>query len=108
MRTVLFLEPRGMLGAEDDRLLFWDKFLELGREYRKQHPSAVAERMAPRRRRDDTRLHVGHDGAAEGGDAHQPQLRVLRGQARHVARSCALAVPLRQTTRSSPICRCVT
>ena len=46
LRTIIFVEPRGMLGAEDDRLLFWDAFIELGREYRKSHPSEVAERMA--------------------------------------------------------------
>ena len=37
-----------MLGADDDRLLFWDKFLELGRDYRRQHPDAV-DRMASAR-----------------------------------------------------------
>ena len=52
LRTILFIEPRGMLGADDDRLLFWDKFLDLGREYRKQHPEAVAERMAGARDED--------------------------------------------------------
>jgi long-chain acyl-CoA synthetase len=46
LRTILFIEPRGMLDADDDRLLFWDSFLELGREYRRQHPSEVADRMA--------------------------------------------------------------
>jgi long-chain acyl-CoA synthetase len=49
VRTILFIEPRGMLGADDDRLLFWDKFLELGRDYRRQHPNAVADRMASAR-----------------------------------------------------------
>ena len=46
VRTLLFVEPRGLVGATDDRLLFWDNFLELGREHRRQHPGAVAERMA--------------------------------------------------------------
>ena len=49
IRTILFMEPRGMLGADDDRLLFWDKFLELGRDYRSQHPNAVADCMASAR-----------------------------------------------------------
>ncbi len=52
-------------------------FLELGRAApASSTPTAVAERMAerPRRRRDDARLHVGHDRPAQGGDAHQPQL----------------------------------
>lgn len=46
LRTVLFVEPRGMVGKDDDRLLFWDSFLELGRGHRAQRPGAVAERMA--------------------------------------------------------------
>ncbi len=46
VRTLLFVEPRGLVGATDDRLMFWDNFLELGREHRRQHPGAVAERMA--------------------------------------------------------------
>ena len=56
-------------------------------------PQAAPERRRrshgerPRRRRDDPRLHVGHDRPAEGGDAHQPQLRVLHRQARQLARS---------------------
>ena len=46
VRTIIFVEPRGMVGTSDDRLLFWDSFLDLGREYRDRHPDAVAERMA--------------------------------------------------------------
>jgi long-chain acyl-CoA synthetase len=49
LRSIIFVEPRGMLGIDDDRLLFWDKFMELGREHRKQHPDAVAKRMADAR-----------------------------------------------------------
>ncbi len=43
---ILFAEPRGFDGYDDDRLLFWDSFLELGREHRASNPGAVAERMA--------------------------------------------------------------
>jgi len=46
VRSIIFVEPRGMVGKPDDRLVFWDAFLELGREHRSQHPTAVADRMA--------------------------------------------------------------
>jgi long-chain acyl-CoA synthetase len=49
LRSIIFVEPRGMLGVEDDRLLFWDKFIELGRAHRRQQPDAVAKRMAEAR-----------------------------------------------------------
>jgi long-chain acyl-CoA synthetase len=49
LRTILFVEARGMVGKDDDRLVFWDNFLELGREHRTQHPTAVADRMAAAR-----------------------------------------------------------
>ena len=46
---------------------------------RRPTPARSSERMAARRarRRDDARLHVGHDRAAQGRDAHQRQRRVL-------------------------------
>jgi len=46
VRRIIFVEPRGMIGKDDSRLLFWDAFLELGRQHRSQHPTAVADRMA--------------------------------------------------------------
>ena len=46
VRSIIFVEPRGMIGKDDERLLFWDNFLELGREHKAQHPNAVADRMA--------------------------------------------------------------
>ncbi len=46
LRTIIFVEPRGMIGNDDDRLLFWDNFLELGRRHKAEHPDAVADRMA--------------------------------------------------------------
>ncbi len=49
LRTIIFVEPRGMVGKQDDRLVFWDTFIERGREHRAQHPNAVAERMAAAR-----------------------------------------------------------
>ncbi len=49
VRRIIFIEPRGMIGKDDERLLFWDSFLELGREHRAKHPTAVADRMAAAR-----------------------------------------------------------
>jgi long-chain acyl-CoA synthetase len=46
LRTVLFLEPRGLAPELDERLLGWDEFLALGRRHRQEHPHAVEERMA--------------------------------------------------------------
>lgn len=46
VRTIIFVEPRGMVGKDDERLLFWDNFLESGRRHKAEHPSAVADRMA--------------------------------------------------------------
>ena len=46
MRSIIYLEPRGFADFTDERLLFWEKFLELGREHRQQNPGAVSERMA--------------------------------------------------------------
>lgn len=52
LHKIVFVEPRGFAGFEDDRLVFWDAFLELGREHRKANPNAVAERMAAAREDD--------------------------------------------------------
>ncbi len=46
VRNILYLEPRGFSGFEDERLMFWEAFLELGRKHRQENPGAVAERMA--------------------------------------------------------------
>jgi long-chain acyl-CoA synthetase len=46
LRTLVFLEPRGLVGNTDDRLIFWENFLEMGREHREKNPGAVAQRMA--------------------------------------------------------------
>ncbi|MDG2908630.1 MAG: AMP-binding protein [Acidimicrobiales bacterium] len=43
---VLYTEPRGVRSYDDDRLLFWDDFLDLGRNHRAAHPDAVDRRMA--------------------------------------------------------------
>ena len=46
VRTIVFVEPRGMVGKDDPRLMFWDNLVELGREHKAAHPTAVADRMA--------------------------------------------------------------
>jgi long-chain acyl-CoA synthetase len=46
LQKIIFVEPRGLVGNDDDRLLFWDNFLELGREHKRQHPGAVDAVMA--------------------------------------------------------------
>jgi long-chain acyl-CoA synthetase len=46
LRRIVFVEPRGMIGKDDDRLLFWDNLIEMGVEHKRAHPDAVAERMA--------------------------------------------------------------
>ncbi len=45
LKHILFIEPRGMVGQLDERLLFWDSLLEMGREYKQANPSALADRM---------------------------------------------------------------
>ena len=49
VRRILFTEPRGFGDYNDERLLFWDTFLEIGRRHRETCPGAVAERMAAAR-----------------------------------------------------------
>jgi len=45
---ILYVEPRGMNKGEaaDDRVMFWDDFLKLGRAHRDENPGAVEQRMA--------------------------------------------------------------
>jgi len=46
VEKIVYLEPRGLRSYDDDRLLFWDDFLDLGRAHREQHPNTVAAAMA--------------------------------------------------------------
>ena len=46
VRSLVYLEPRGFSDFTDERLIFWEAFLELGRKHRDEHPNAVADRMA--------------------------------------------------------------
>jgi len=46
VRNILYVEPRGVRGYDDERLVFWDDFLELGRRHMVEHPGAVYDLMA--------------------------------------------------------------
>jgi len=46
VRSLVYLEPRGFSEFDDERLIFWEQFLNLGREHRSKNPTAVADRMA--------------------------------------------------------------
>ncbi|MGY1809038.1 AMP-dependent synthetase/ligase [Blastococcus sp. SYSU D00669] len=47
LRTIVYIEPRGIRGRYDDpRLVHWDDFLARGREHRAAHPGAVEDAMA--------------------------------------------------------------
>jgi len=46
VRSIIYLEPRGFASYDDDRLVFWDAFLEEGRKHREANPGAVEARMA--------------------------------------------------------------
>ncbi len=49
IRKVLFVEPRGVVNYDDDRLLYWDDFLEIGREHRHANPGLVEQHMSEAR-----------------------------------------------------------
>jgi len=46
IKKIIYVEPRGVRAMEDPRLLFWDDFMELGREHRSANPGAVERIMA--------------------------------------------------------------
>ncbi len=46
VRSLIYLEPRGFSAFTDERLMFWENFLESGRAHREANPGAVAKRMA--------------------------------------------------------------
>ncbi|MCR1786044.1 AMP-binding protein [Nocardioides carbamazepini] len=41
LRTIVYVEPRGLSPYDDPRLMTWTRLLELGREHRAAHPGAV-------------------------------------------------------------------
>ncbi len=47
LRKIIHVEPRGFRKwRDDDRFLYWDDFIELGRQHRAESPGAVEQRMA--------------------------------------------------------------
>ncbi len=47
LRKIIHVEPRGFRDVrDDDRFIYWDAFLEVGRQHRSDHPHAVTDRMA--------------------------------------------------------------
>ncbi len=46
VRKIVYLEPRGVRTMQDDRLMFWDDFMELGRKHREANQGAVERLMA--------------------------------------------------------------
>jgi long-chain acyl-CoA synthetase len=46
LARILYIEPRGLNDADDDRLLDWPSFLQMGRDHRDANPTAVSDRMA--------------------------------------------------------------
>ena len=47
IEKIIHVEPRGFRDVrDDDRFMFWDDFLEIGREHRRDHPNALTNRMA--------------------------------------------------------------
>lgn len=46
VKTVIYVEPRGVRRYDDNRLLFWDDFMDLGRQHRVDHRGAVEALMA--------------------------------------------------------------
>lgn len=46
VKTIIYVEPRGVRRYRDDRLLYWDDFMEMGRRHRADHPGAVEALMS--------------------------------------------------------------
>ncbi len=46
IEKIIYLEPRGVRTMQDDRLMFWDDFMELGRRHREANQGAVERLMA--------------------------------------------------------------
>jgi long-chain acyl-CoA synthetase len=45
VETIIYVEPRGVRTMDDDRLMFWDDFMELGRSHREANHGAVERLM---------------------------------------------------------------
>ena len=44
--TIIYVEPRGVRSYTDDRLMFWDDFMDQGRRHQAANPGAVERLMA--------------------------------------------------------------
>jgi len=49
LERIVYLEPRGVRGYDDPRLMSWEAFVELGTRHRADHPDEVERRMAAAR-----------------------------------------------------------
>lgn len=45
VEKIVYVEPRGVRTMDDDRLMYWDDFMDLGREHRDRNPGAVERLM---------------------------------------------------------------
>ncbi len=43
---ILYVEPRGVRSYDDERLMYWNDFMEVGRQHRAAHPGEIDRRMA--------------------------------------------------------------
>ncbi len=46
IETIIYIEPRGLRTYDDDRLVFWDDFMAMGREHRTEHGGMVETIMS--------------------------------------------------------------
>jgi long-chain acyl-CoA synthetase len=46
VEKIIYVEPRGISSYTDERLMFWDDFMDLGRRHAEAHPGAVEAKMA--------------------------------------------------------------
>jgi len=46
VRKIIYVEPRGVTAMTDERLMFWDEFMDLGRQHMAEHEGAVERLMA--------------------------------------------------------------
>jgi long-chain acyl-CoA synthetase len=46
LTTIVYVEPRGVRSYSDPRLMYWEDFMQLGREHRAANPGAVEALMA--------------------------------------------------------------
>jgi long-chain acyl-CoA synthetase len=46
LTNVVYVEPRGVRGYADSRLMYWEDFMQLGRDHRAANPGAVEALMA--------------------------------------------------------------